>query len=196
MCVAIVQPKGKRISVDRLKSGWETNGHGAGMAYVHKGKVVIDKGYMKYEDFEKKYLALTEKYGETSPFLVHMRIRTSGLTDANNTHPFRIKGGAMIHNGILFSPSKEDEEKYKNFSDTRIFAARLHNILTKDDVLIGKEKLEKAISWNKMAFLYNDGDYIILNEDAGNWFDGVWYSNTSCNVYPRRAVGAVTPTSK
>lgn len=197
MCVAIVQPKGKRIPVDRLLSGWESNGDGGGFAYVRKNKVEISKGHMTYPAFEKAYLEACEKYADTSPFLVHMRIRTSGLTDKDNTHPFRIKGGAMIHNGILFSPTKDDEKNYKDFSDTRIFASRLHNVLTKNDILIGKDKLEASIMWNKMAFLYDDGDYVILNEDEGNWHDGVWYSNTSCNViqYTRKST-AVTPSSK
>ena len=30
-----------------------------------------------------------------------------------------------------------------------------------------------------MAFLTNDGDYLIANEELGQWIDGVWYSNDS-----------------
>lgn len=196
MCVAIVTPKGQRIPTDKLLEGWQTNGHGGGFAYVKKGKVAIEKGFMTYPEFEKAYLAAARKFADKSPFLVHMRIRTSGLTDKENTHPFKIKGGAMIHNGVLFTPSKDDEKNYKDFSDTRIFAARMYNVLTKDDIIISKKKLESTISWNKMAFLYDDGDYVILNEGAGFWVDGIWYSNRSCEVstYSRRA--AVTPSAR
>ena len=31
----------------------------------------------------------------------------------------------------------------------------------------------------KLAFLTNDGDYLIANEELGHWKDGIWYSNDS-----------------
>lgn len=183
MCIAVVTRKGASLSVEQLRSGWAINNDGGGFAYVKDGKVEIEKGFMKLPDMEKAYFAAVEKYAETSPFLVHMRIRTSGETDPHNTHPFKIKGGAMIHNGILFSPTGElaGKEGRRN-SDTRILATVGHNILTKDHVTIAKSMLEDIFGYNKLCFLYDDGDYVILNEDLGDWEKGIWFSNGSCKT--------------
>ena len=184
MCVAIVCKPGAIVPNDRLYAGWVANKDGAGFAYVKDGRVVIEKGFMTYNPFQKAYQSAAEKYSATSPFLVHMRIRTSGRTDKKNTHPFKIRGGAVIHNGIMFYPSSSGNNKDQSHSsDTKIFASKLHNILLKEDVKAAEDEILFAVGrTNKLCFLYDDGDYVILNEKAGNWKDDIWYSNYSCDV--------------
>jgi predicted glutamine amidotransferase len=187
-----------------LWSGWTSNRHGAGFAYVDKkeGKVVIRKGFMLYNDFQKAYNEACEANPDT-PFIVHMRIRTSGATNGNNTHPFAIKGGAMIHNGSFFTPGgkyvgPKDDEK----SDTRVFAENLFNILTYEDVVAAERDILNAVgSYNKMVFLYDDGRSHIMNERDGQWIDGIWFSNGSCRVYntkpgPTSGHTDLTPTNR
>lgn len=180
MCVAIVANQGAVVPNDRLWQGWSRNRDGGGFAYVKDGEVVIEKGFMEYNKFQKAYEKAAEKYAAESPFLVHMRITTSGGTSKVNTHPFKIKGGAMIHNGVMFTPTGEEN---RGKSDTRIFAERFHNILQLEDVLAAGEDIIDAVgSYNKLAFLYDDRRYAILNEQAGYWLNDVWYSNRSCDV--------------
>lgn len=196
MCVAIFSPNGKQVPNDMLYSGWTSNRDGGGFAYVDKkaGKVVIQKGFMLYNEFQKAYEKACKENPDT-PFMIHMRIRTSGHTNGNNTHPFPIKGGAMIHNGNFFTPGgkylgAKDDLK----SDTRVFAENLHNILSFEDVTAaGKDILRAVGGYNKIVFLYDDARHVILNEEGGVWIDDIWYSNGSCRVYNRNPSAAAVP---
>lgn len=187
MCVAIFQKAGAFVPKLGLANGFSINKDGAGFAYIDPElkKVVIKKGFMKFDPFATAYYEAVEKYGKDSPFLVHMRIKTAGAVSENNTHPFEVAGGAMIHNGSLFYPDKDyigpDDDTR---SDTRVFAEELKNILTFENVKRAEAAIRSAIGYhNKLVFLYDDGRYHIVNEQAGNWVDGIWYSNGSCRVY-------------
>lgn len=196
MCVAVLTLAGYRLTESEIKNGWRNNPDGGGFAYVKDGKVQIEKGLMTLETFEKKYEEIASQVFRESPMLVHFRIGTSGTKDANNTHPFAITpqvgpSGAMIHNGILFTPAgdwkgpKGDEK-----SDTRVVANAMNNILQLESVRNAKEELGMAIGkGNKFAFLYDDKSYVIVNEDQGYWENGTetkekaaWFSNGSCRA--------------
>lgn len=199
MCIAIVQRPGAVLLEKQIEQGWRRNGDGAGFAFIRDGKVEIKKGFMNLEAFKKAYYDAVKEFGKDSPFLVHMRIRTSGLVDKHNTHPFPIKDGAMIHNGVLFTPTgKHAGDGKKSNSDTKVIASTLFNVLVKQDLITAQPEIEKVIgTWNKFAFLFNDGEFLIMNEDQGDWVDNIWYSNTSCRLpVPVSARGATTPTSK
>lgn len=185
MCIALVCEPGKRVSNDVLWRGWSTNRDGGGFAFVQNGEVVIDKGYMEYNPFQT---ALNEAWDNNpdSPFLVHMRIATSGLRSRANTHPFRIEPSqaAMIHNGILFEPAGEwegtaDDRK----SDTRVVAEALGSILDLETLLRSRDRIGVEVGGgNKLCFLYPDKTTVIVNENSGWWNGGIWYSNGSCGV--------------
>lgn len=146
---------------------------------------------MEYNPFQKAYRKAVESYGHDNPMLVHMRIRTSGTTGPKNTHPFRVKGGAMIHNGIMFTPAgKRIGNPNDERSDTRVFCEDLHNILELDSVKKAAEGIHAAIGrGNKLCFLYDGGETFIIGEDNGMWDKGIWYSNGGCGVnrYSSRA---------
>lgn len=188
MCVAIVTKPGGKVDNASLFRGWTINSHGAGFAYVDNGSVRIEKGFMNYNAFQTAYEKAAEKYSKDSPFLIHMRIRTSGATNRNNCHPFAIKGGAMIHNGIMFTPTgkRAGDNPADRKSDTRVFAESLFNILELESIKKAEDDIRKAVGQsNKLCFLYDDGSFHIINEKAGYWADDVWYSNGSCSVNRR-----------
>lgn len=184
MCLAIYKPAGVEIPQDALIKGWAGNPDGAGFAYVSRGKIRPVKGLMKLADFLKAYKGAVEKYPD-SPFLVHFRIRSLGDRSPENTHPFMFKYGCGIHNGTFNNcGAKFDQGK----SDTALFFEKFGDNLPYKHVLAVKEDLEKAIgSWNKMVFLYKNSEYIILNESAGEWREGVWYSNRTYLPRPTTA---------
>jgi predicted glutamine amidotransferase len=200
MCIAILQTKGKVLSPAQIEKGWNINRDGGGFAYVKDGKVEIEKGFLTLDKFKEAYARATDLYAENSPFLVHMRIRTSGNTDKHNTHPFPVKGGAMIHNGILFTPTGIHAGKgKKQNSDTKVVASSLFNILVKQDLIHAAADIGEVIGRaNKFAFLFHDGDYLIINESSGYWADGIWYSNYGCRLPENTASksGAATPTAR
>jgi predicted glutamine amidotransferase len=182
MCVAILQKSGE-LSGAQLYAGWRVNRDGGGFAYLDDDKKVqISTGFMQYNDFEKAYRKVVKRYGTNGPMLVHMRIRSAGGMGPKNCHPFRIKGGAMIHNGTMFQPSEDGKDAK---SDTRIFAESLYNILDIDSVKKAERGILRSVGYhNKLCFLYDGGDYYIVNEERGYWSkdNTVWFSNSSCNV--------------
>jgi hypothetical protein len=111
-----------------------------------------------------------------------MRIRTSGHVNAANCHPFAIQGGALIHNGMMFTPTGDRAGTLTDRkSDTRVFAESLYNILKLEHVKKAESGIRKAIGGgNKVAFLYDDKSYHIIGEDLGFWREDVWHSNNSC----------------
>ncbi len=175
MCIAIVIPKGATASKDYLHNGWCANSDGGGFAYVRKGKVKIVKSLMKWKTWEDAYYTAREANPD-SPFLVHFRIRSAGSNTADNTHPYALKTGAVIHNGTL---TGSGADWYRGPSDTAKFVEKFGEHLTYDNVLSKKLAMEAAIGYNKLAFLFNNGKFVIVNEDAGHWDAGVWYSNAS-----------------
>jgi predicted glutamine amidotransferase len=170
MCIAIIQKAGKRIPTEWLVNSFLGNDDGAGFAYIKDGKVEIAKGYMTMKSFLPAYEELHNAYGKDNPMLIHCRIATAGRVGADNCHPFPIKGGALIHNGHLWST---DGGRDGDKSDTREFAEKFYNILDYNSVMeaIAHHDFADAIGHDRMAMLYDDGRYAVAgswhNEDVG-----------------------------
>lgn len=177
MCVAIVIPAGKRISLEQVRACHTANDDGCGLAYV-KGKTVkIIKGLFKPDDFYQKYLEVADKYGDKA-MLMHFRIATMGRVADRNCHPFPICGGAMIHNGSLWSGPLSNEK-----SDTAEFAEMFGKMMKEKYVSSSMDKIDKAVSYNKLAMLYGSGRYYTTNSSQWRDIDGVLFSNTSWRRY-------------
>lgn len=172
MCIAIVKPLGVDIPEINLRNSWIANPDGAGFCYVHKGKVRIEKGFTTLAEFLVAYKKAAEKY-KRSNFLIHFRIKTHGDKSPENTHPFAIKGGALIHNGTITGTGASWNG---GKSDTCLFAERISGKVTKDTIKANIKDWDSAMDYNKLAFLFDDGDYAIINEAIGQWHEGVWYS--------------------
>lgn len=180
MCVAIAQAIGLTIPEDILSKCFRANGHGGGFAFVSDNEIVIKKGFMKEESFLENYQKFRNTFPDT-PFLVHCRIATKGVVGETNCHPFKVKGGAMIHNGTLWGGSLHDEK-----SDTREFAEILHNNLHKANVQAHVASIGDAVNGSRLAFLYKDGTTVLVNDKKpAEWIDGIWYSNTFWQHYKR-----------
>lgn len=184
MCIAIVKPAGVTIPEEVLRQCWIHNPDGAGFAHIHKKKVKIEKGFTALSEFIAAYNKTAEKY-KSSNFLIHFRIKTHGAKDADNTHPFAIEGGALIHNGTITGTTASWNG---GKSDTCLFAEKISGKVTKDILKANITDWNSAVDYNKIAFLFDDGDYVILNEQSGNWTDGAWFSNHSYKEY-RNAYG-------
>src|SRR6266446_7671605 len=98
MCLAIYKPKGVQIARKHLKSGFDNNVDGAGFAICRNNTIEIYKGYFKFDEFYDRYNEL-QRY----PALIHFRIATHGIVNAQNCHPFEICDGqfALSHNGVM-----------------------------------------------------------------------------------------------
>lgn len=177
MCIAIVKPQGTEITDECLKTCFENNNDGAGIAYAKNGKIHIIKGIFDKKDFVNA-VRQAEKVAE-GDMLIHCRIGTSGLKDKKNCHPHIVNDNlVMIHNGIL----DIDVPAKSKVSDTVIFIDNFLKDLEPDFV---KNKpimklIEQAIGErNKFAFLNNKGESFICNAQAGIYDGGIWFSNST-----------------
>lgn len=178
MCIAIVKKQGAVISDEQLRNSFRNNPDGAGIAYATKDGILY---YVKGIFTEDELIRQVRKAEEVAvgAMLIHCRIGTSGKKDKDNCHPHVVNNNTvMIHNGIL-PITVPDSSKV---SDTVIYCQEILAKLPKD--FMNNEAILKLIesdigSNNKFAFLNNKGEYKIVNEDAGKWEKGVWYSNDS-----------------
>lgn len=178
MCLLIFSPDIKKstISMEDLKRGFEKNDDGAGLAYIKNRRVIIDKGYFKFESFKNAYERIVRSI--EGPLMIHFRMATSGKMDHANSHPMSIFDGTLCmgHNGVFSELSYKDSA----ISDTVRLANLLRDIGWEFPYNAHQEKMIELIcgSYNKLVFLDNMGRYIIINEAAGTWRNETWYSNT------------------
>jgi len=190
MCIACLSPAGIIIPKQHLIESFNHNPDGAGFAYAENDELHIEKGFMDFDSFYAAYQPHEEKAAA-----VHFRITTHGETDEANTHPFRVgKHMAVIHNGII---SSVDRTQDKTKSDTFWFNQKiLVPIYKRDSRFIFKEHfkelIKEYIGWSKLVFLNNKGHYTIVNEEKGEWFEGVWYSNNSYKE-TKKKTQSITP---
>lgn len=181
MCIAILTKPGKVLSSEVFKRCWQNNRNGFGIAYVNgiDGGVEIDKGWMNLEAALRQYHRRAEdmKCADRT-MLLHFRAATVGGINEENCHPFKVKGGAMIHNGTFW----HDHLSIK--SDSRILAEMMHNELHYANLTGNKEKFDKAFGYNRVAFLFKEGKHVLFSEkysghtgQFGQWKDDIWYSN-------------------
>lgn len=190
MCIAILKPKGKKLHREVLEESFRCNRDGAGFAFFdeEKGAVFYKKGFFDFDSFWKSYEAYQEH-----KCLIHFRVATHKNVDSNNCHPWRVnKNLVFIHNGRIAGMDKNDA-----LSDTGNFCVMLGELLEEAPnyykTASFKWFVANAIgSGNKLVFLDSSGDHIIINEEAGNWKDGVWFSNTSYSCTRSRETGVLT----
>lgn len=105
MCVIFAVPdRDVHVPADMLRKGDAANPHGAGLAWIDRGKVRFVKG-LKDAD---SVMALLERKRIRAPYIVHFRIPTVGHGVDYLTHPFPLDGGVgmagtakavLFHNG-------------------------------------------------------------------------------------------------
>jgi len=173
MCIAIVKTKNAKISRKHLENSAQSNPDGFGIAWTDGQRLRTFKT-MKAGEWIDKVMSL-----EKSIAIIHARITTHGATDLENCHPFRVsKGLAFIHNGCLPISTADKPTR----SDTWHFNQKVMQPLVRDTGGITAplvEMLHEYAKGSKLCFLSYTGKFIIINETAGHWAGGVWYSNTS-----------------
>jgi predicted glutamine amidotransferase len=183
MCLIAYNPNGKILDKDRLHTAFKNNRDGAGFMWREQdGRIETTRGFM---DFDEVWMWV-ETLKDTA-YSLHFRFRTRGARTEEQCHPFEIlnneKDGmdlVMMHNGTFSVKSFSNDER----SDTQIFADILHNELRDwsdpSDIFLAPvvDRMERAIGGgNKLVFMGSKGKDVILNEEAGFWDHGIWFSN-------------------
>lgn len=181
MCIIAIQPLGVKIKESTLKNCWDANKDGAGIMYVENGKIIVNKEMHSFSEFMK-----LKKHADkvNSNIIMHFRIATSGGINDRNCHPFKINNDLYFcHNGIL----DIDVPLNSNINDTQIFNNSFmkglpNNFVQNDSIM---NLIEYTIgNRNKFVFMDSSGQFYILNENAGTWDNGAWYSNNSYKNSP------------
>lgn len=187
MCVLSLAPSGRVQSRDDLESACWSNPDGFGYA-IHTGRHIIRRRSMVAADLIDRYLIEREQYPD-GPALFHARIATSGKVDNSGCHPFYVGGNRKVvlgHNGVLPIPTPGWK------SDTRILAEEVIPSHGGIDALRDVSYLAQLEDWigpgNKLVILSADRSlpsFLIVNEKAGHWCDGSWWSNYSYRWEPK-----------
>lgn len=176
MCIAILNTK-NTLSFDTIKNSWDNNNQGAGLLYAANNRLNVYKSY-EFTDFYNEYKRVRKTH--TGTIVLHFRIATSGHKKWINLHPFIVNNSlGFVHNGII-SGLGDDQH-----SDTYQFNSMLQKLPSNflgNEVM--REFIREYIGGSKLIFLDHKGNHTIINERAGHWKDGNWYSNNSyaCNL--------------
>ena len=196
MCIIVVKDKNKPLPKDKyLKNCFENNPDGAGFMYLKNNQVIIDKGYMTYNSFEKRYRKLCKKFNDFKdlPLIMHFRIGTAGANSKQNTHPYPISDDkrdlhktyiktalGLVHNGIIheYNPSKHE----KDINDTQKFIMQyLYPLYKNWSTFYKNEKILQGINSitdSKFAFLDKYGKIKLVGKFETDE-DGILYSNSN-----------------
>jgi hypothetical protein len=190
MCIIAIKQAGlKGIDKDILENCFDNNPDGAGIMYNDNGKVVIKKGFMRFEDLWQAVRCI--KKIEAKTVVYHFRIGTSGGNVAKNTHPFPISEKTkdleklevvtdigFAHNGVI------DIDVDKGISDTMTYIKRI----AKFKGLIGAQDADflalmgLSTKGSRLTILYPNGTVITT---GNGWIvdNGITYSNGTYKAY-------------
>jgi hypothetical protein len=182
MCLVTFLPAGVLPDTGALSNGAELNDDGHGFAIVTGDQILLRHG-MTAAPMIEAFDAARRDHPD-GPALFHSRFSTHGnQRDLANCHPFALGGDertVLAHNGILptvVQPSKGDPR-----SDTRIAAETFLPAFGSLRLRRTRLRVQRWITpANKIVILtvdrrFRDRAYV-LNEQAGIWDGGIWYSN-------------------
>lgn len=176
MCIIIAKQSRQTIAKKHIFEGFDNNPNGAGFMYVKDGKVTIDKGYGSPRAFYKAFKK-AEQENPGSPFVLHMRIATSGGIDTENCHPFMTRHGVgFCHNGIISQFSYANSKHSDTWHYVESVLNRLPDRFWTDAGVLQLIESTAVLSHSKFVLLTPES-LIIFNEHSGEYCQGVWYSN-------------------
>lgn len=178
MCLIIHKPAGARLPEDLLASAVEFNPHGFGIMAFGPAQRVVVRRHARGSIAALKRLVASFADDEC---VLHLRYRTRGDIDLDNTQPLRVTSRiVMVHNGTVAL-----EQHTPARSDTwHLIADYLRPILRRrPDMLYEKSFQDLLKTWagphNRFVFL--DGATrrtVIVNREAGMEVDALWLSNS------------------
>jgi hypothetical protein len=178
MCIIIVKPAGKGFASDIIANAERANPDGWGLAFLEGEHIAVLRG------FGAKSLArAVDECGKRAAVL-HCRIATSGTITLDNTHPFAIAGAKVatlvFHNGVFSDIALTEQGK----SDTWHVARRIAPMFAREaDPLanvFARRELETYCKEQRSKLVFFSRTSLhVLNESAGVWKNGVWFSNHS-----------------
>ena len=178
MCIVMLKKQDGKVSKKELKQSFDNNPDGSGYLFAKDSNLTVKKGFFKFAEFWDNFSRDMIEF-DNPVSIIHFRIKTHGVTNKLNCHPFLVNDGiGFAHNGII---SFVNDHKKK--SDTLMFKREIledlpNGFIFNDSIM---KLIEESIGTSKLVFLDADGFHRIANETLGHWSDDklVWYSNKS-----------------
>ena len=199
MCIIAVSRKGaKQPTLQQLAIMFAHNPHGAGYMTARDGKVIIHKGFLVWEDFQKAIEQ--EHFTKADPVVYHFRISTQAGVNPAMTHPFPLTSNpemtekldvscpvGLAHNGIIRLTSDSTEKRY---SDTSIFITRYMSKLIRNKADVRNQAIHQMIdTLTESKWAIMDGTGLIVTIGRYIPDDGILFSNSSYQYYYYQDLG-------
>jgi len=185
MCLIAYSPQGTMIDRSILAYAHNQNPDGIGiMSKAGIQKFLGHKALKRARRYMEAYIA-----PEKIPYAIHFRWATHGEVGVANTHPYVSpeKTHAVMHNGVI---SLTTAESSKAESDTAVFVRKYMDSIQPYDDAAYWRGIETKITWgSKLCIMNFEGAFKLCNENAGEWINGIWFSNTyslPAHAVPRR----------
>ena len=178
MCLAIYIPPGRYVPIKRLKKAHKANPDGWGFAWISGGRLHARKSTW-FDGFLNDY-----RMRMNDIRLIHFRTASSGKIDIWACHPFFVNPSlAFVENGNLpeFADGTDGLTDIQRFNK-QVLRRLPDGFLHTPEI---RQALEKycAESCVKMIFMDSAGRVDIVNESAGEWVNGCWFSNGGIENY-------------
>jgi predicted glutamine amidotransferase len=117
---------------------------------------------------------------EGLPHGVHFRFATHGDISKAQLHPFRTQSGAhVMHNGVIWETAGDATGAE---SDTSLYVSKYMRRAPEPtarhyDAYYSAVEADIGFSNKLLVMHVTGGEFTICNEDAGEWLNGIWYSN-------------------
>jgi len=197
MCLLTYLSPGTLPNPEHLACGATFNNDGHGYAIVTADSTLVVGRGLDADEMINAFIVDRYRHPE-GPAMFHSRMATHGAEDITNVHPFPVSGDqrtVIAHNGIL--PIGMQPVRGESRSDTALLAARLGQRFGSLRHARVRAKIEKWMgTGNKLVVLTtnraHDASAYILNEAAGTWVQGAWYSNDGYLPYSDRYTSTYT----
>jgi hypothetical protein len=184
MCLLFWKPADVTFEDAWLTDFYTRNQDGYGVMYFEDGKVVYEKAIGKVQDWIKFF-----RSHEHREACFHLRMRTHGNIDMENTHPYVVRGFdkfdenetpmLLMHNGVLHTDNSRDKTKSDTWHYIRDY---IRPLIANDPLMVHEpyfqDVIGKHIGSNRFAMLDRTGKFVIINKQQGVTWRNVWFSNT------------------
>ena len=177
MCLIVYSPKGELMDRAVFDYARKQNSDGIG--------IMSEYGVSKYlgkKAGKKAWRELKRLSNAGAPWGLHLRWATHGQVIKSLCHPFHAPGSDnyVMHNGVITQMTQKTTDWA---SDTLLYVAtRMRWCPNPSEKVYKKyyDGIEDEIGFGNKLLIYHTTEkaFTICNEQAGDWIDGFWYSNT------------------
>ena len=177
MCIIVFAPKGELMPRYAFDYARKQNSDGIGIVSAYGVAKFLGKKAGKKAWKELKFLS-----EHNEPYGLHFRWATHGAIIKALVHPFHApqSDAYVMHNGII-SQCTADSTDW--ISDSLVYVSKyMRDCPSPDDdnYKAWFDAVEIDMGYSNKLLIYHSTakKFTLVNEDLGNWIDGLWYSNT------------------